>query len=79
MTCGYFGLKRGKIYTCSLDDPSFNGKFEYKLHKHYLVYRKRDGEWDYDKGRVSMKWKGVWNSKWYDDGKVLYKELEDSQ
>lgn len=71
----YFGLKRGKVYRCSLDDPGFKGKFEYKLHKHYLVYRKIGGEWDYHRGKTSTSWQGVWNPKWYDETKACYQEV----
>ncbi len=63
---GYFGLKRGVIYFCSAD--SVPNKFEYKLHKHYLVYRKIGRD---DAGRKTT-WRGVWNSKFYDDSKVWY-------
>ncbi len=67
----YFELKRGKIYTCNLDDKDYNGKFEYKLYKHYLVYRKRTAE-----SREEKQWRGVWNPDWYNDSKAAYKEIE---
>jgi hypothetical protein len=74
-TFNYFELKRGKHYACSLDDSAFKGKFVYRLHRHYLVYRLKDGEWDYDKGRVSFAWRGVWNANRYDDTQAFYREV----
>lgn len=74
-TYSYFELKRGKIYLCNLDNSNYKGSFEYKLYKHYLVYRKRDGEWNYYKGKSCNKWRGVWNVKWYDEQQATFKEI----
>ncbi|HEY0751190.1 MAG TPA: hypothetical protein VGD26_08540 [Chitinophagaceae bacterium] len=60
----YFELKRNVIYKCNLDSASYDGKFEYKLHKHFLVYRPTYGD--------EKKWSGVWNSNWYNDTKASY-------
>lgn len=73
-TCSYFGLKRGKTYLCNLDDADFKGKFEYKIYKHYLVYRKVEGEWNYDNGKLNNTWRGVWNVKWYDEQQASFLE-----
>jgi hypothetical protein len=75
-TYSYFELKRDKVYLCNLDHPKYQGKFEYKLHKHYLVYRKRDGEWCYDTGKVKKSWRGVWNIKWYDEQQAQFLPVE---
>lgn len=61
-TYSYFELTRGTIYSCSLDsNPNL---FEYKLYKHYLVYRKTNG--------LKDKWTGVWNIDWYNEQKASY-------
>jgi hypothetical protein len=76
-TYNYFELQKGKVYLSNLDNKEFKGKFEYKVYRHYLVYRHREKVWDYEKGRYKVeKWKGVWNSDWYNDTKASYLEIK---
>lgn len=65
----YFGLRRGKVYKCSLDGKNFEGKFIYKLYRHWLRYKPLYN----DDG-----WRDVWNVMWYDESKASYMEVKDS-
>jgi len=62
--CSYFGLQRYKHYHCTLDkNPEM---FIYRLHKHYLQYKKIYQNGDSDE------WAGVWSSDWYNELKASY-------